>query len=651
MIATGAQPGSPRAALLRPETRLVVTARARGNGALDTPRLDPPPPDLSHGQLEALLSDAKYPDNLWLVGGEPTLNAELPRLLGALRGQAAQAGAASSRVGLVTDGLALADEAALQPLLSAGLSDVRVQLHAARLDAHDFLVQRKGAARRALQALKLLQRLGVRCEISTQLARVNASALADLVELAAELGVRVLRVERLRLPYSSREQAITLLLRLPLAEPALELAAAKASSLGVHLEVSGFPHCFLGRAAPLAAPSDGVQYLIDAAWPRAAWQPDATVAQRCDGCSDGCQGAGADYVERFGPTELFSARPASGEPKVAAPAGLGTPSTAASASVSGPTPVAAPPPRGARLPTVRLRVVREQAARGDLGGDPVAGPGNRRAEPTLRFGWRGAAPLACESCRSVERPSEVETTRAIRQRLVRAAQYGARVLRVAGTELLSHPGALELIEELPRLSIERVELGLVFGGGSEDVLPTQAFPAFAGLSRVDIALFGSDTTAHDAHVGAAGAFARSLEGVRQLSAQGVPADCFAVLHGAQPVLGFDAAWASGRLPGAPNFRLAEARGSLDELADVLDRLQPAAQRALASLLPACLCEAAGSGPTPGSATFLERAESNLSVSSADRVGRFLPCQCGPERAERCPGVAAGWTARRLQVQP
>ena len=136
-----------------------------------------------------------------------------------------------------------------------------------------------------------------------------------------------------------------------------------------------------------------------------------------------------------------------------------------------------------------------------------------------------------------------------------------------------------------------------------------------------------------------------------MSALGVAGGCFAVLHSAAPVLGFAEAWAAGRLPGAPSFRLAEAGGSLDELAATLERLQPEAQRALTSVLPACLSSATDGVPTPGSATFVERAESNLAVSSADRVGRFLPCQCGPERAQHCPGVAAGWTARSLQVQP
>lgn len=625
-----------RAALFKYETRVVVTARARGTGALDAPRLEPPPPDLSRSQLEALLSDAKYPDNVWLVGGEPTLHAELPQLLQAQRANG------RSRVGLVTDGLALADEAALEPLLSAGLSDVRIHLHAARLDAHDFMVQRKGAARRALQALKALKRLGARCELSAQLARVNANGLSDLVELAAELGIRALHVDRLILPDSAREQAISLLLRLPLAEPALELAAAKASALGVQLSLRGFPHCFMGRSAPLSPPAETVQYLIDPAWSRAAWLPSAEPALRCNDCSGSCAGAPPDYIARFGPTELFAARPAGAQPTAAAPAQGNAAAIATAVSV------AVPPPRGARLPAVRLRVVREQAARGDLGGDPVAGPGSQKPAASLRFGWRGAPPLGCASCSSVERPTEVETTRTIRQRLVRAAQYGARELRVAGTDLLRHPSSAELLEELPRLGFDKVELGCVLGTSE---LKQQVFTAFAGLSRVDMALFGSDTNAHDAHVGAAGSFARTLQGAQQLRDLGVVGGCFAVLHSAELVFGFGDAWAAGRLPGAPIFRLAEAGGSLDELASALERLQPEAQRALAPLLPACLCSTADGAPTPASVTFVERAEANLAASSADRLGRFLPCQCSPERSKRCPGVAAGWTARSLEVQP
>jgi hypothetical protein len=89
--------------------------------------------------------------------------------------------------------------------------------------------------------------------------------------------------------------------------------------------------------------------------------------------------------------------------------------------------------------------------------------------------------------------------------------------------------------------------------------------------------------------------------------------------------------------------LAEAGGSLKDLAGRLEQLDRAASGALAALVPACLCQAAHGRPAPRCVTFLERAEAEQPVSSADRVGRFLPCRCGPERARHCPGVAAGWS--------
>jgi hypothetical protein len=610
------------------ETRVVVTARARGTTPLDAPRLEPPPPDLDSSELARLLSDAKYPDNVWLVGGEPTLHAELPRLLRAV---------GRSRVGLVTDGLPLAEESALAPLISAGLSDARIRLQAARLDAHDFMVQKKGAARRALGALKALKKAGVRVELATNLSRMNAAGLHELVELSAELGVRTLHVERLSLPPDARELAVSWLVRLPLVEPALERAVERARALGVQLSIAGFPHCFMGRAAMAAADPGAVQYLVSASFSRAPWSaPEA--AQRCDGCSGSCGGAAPDYVARFGPTELFAARPTN-------------------ETSTGPNPdkgrgkVPLPPPRGARLPSVRLEVVRQQARQADLGGDPVSGAGSREPEPALRFGWRGTGSLGCSGCDDAELPRSVETTRSIRQRLVRAAQYGAPRLRVVGADLLSHPGALELLEELPRLSFKAVELGTLFAPRSPEMQIAAFLPALSALARVDMALFGADTNAHDGHLGTAGSFARTLEGAARLSDAGVAGGCFAVLHSAEPLAAFADAWATRKLPGSPAFRLAEAGGSLDELASRAERLTTGAALALCALLPACLggrTESAGQralGPL-----FIERAEPGLPASSADPVGRFLPCQCGPERAASCPGVAAGWTSTKLAVQ-
>jgi len=604
------------------ETRIVVTARARGATLLDNPRLVSPPPDLAPSDLAPLLADAKYPNNAWLVGGEPTLHAELPELLRAV---------GRPRVGLVSDGLPLSDERALEPLIRAGLTDARIRLHAARLDAHDFMVQQKGAARRALGALKALKKLGARTELDASLARMNASGLADLVELAAELSVRTLHVSRLSLTEDTRELAVSWLVRLPLVEPLLERAAERASALGVRLSITGFPHCFMGRAAGSAADPEAIQYLVPPGWSRAPWS-SREPALRCDSCSGSCAGAPADYVARFGPTELFAARPAGG----ASP--RSSPETARAA-------IPLPPPRGARLPSVQLHTVREQARHANLGGDPVSGAGSSETESALRFGWRGQARLACQGCEAAEAQPALETTRSIRQRLVRAAQCGAGRLRVVGADLLSHPGALELLEELPRLSFKEIELGVALPARLDPAI----FPLFSELGRVDMALFGADTTSHDAHVGAPGAFARTLEGAAQLSGAGVAGGCFAVLHSAEPARAFAEAWAQGRLPGAPAFRLAEAGGSLDELSSQVEELEPgAAANALRALLPACLGgRAETTAARPLGALFVERAEAQQPASSADPVGRFLPCQCGPQRAQSCPGIAAGWTSTKL----
>ena len=95
-------------------------------------------PDPPVAALGALAADAPL-GPLWLVGGEPTLRGDLPALVLAL--SRAHAGP----LGVATDGLALASAERLQMLRKAGLTHVRIALHTARPDAHDWLVGRDGA--------------------------------------------------------------------------------------------------------------------------------------------------------------------------------------------------------------------------------------------------------------------------------------------------------------------------------------------------------------------------------------------------------------------------------------------------------------------------------------------------------------------------
>jgi hypothetical protein len=156
---------------LPPSIRITQRARARdrlGRWCAD------PGPDPSVAELLALA----HPGAILLTGGEPTLRADLPALLAALR----DAGSAPL---LDTDGAALGGQRAWSALTAAGLAGLRLRVHALQPDAHDYLEGQPGALRRSLAALKMASEAGLPVEIETALSRPTAPSLPGLVSLPA----------------------------------------------------------------------------------------------------------------------------------------------------------------------------------------------------------------------------------------------------------------------------------------------------------------------------------------------------------------------------------------------------------------------------------------------------------------------------------
>ncbi|MEZ4444977.1 MAG: radical SAM protein [Polyangiaceae bacterium] len=471
---------------------LLVTSRLRQRGALP-PALDEALPDPPLGTLRDLLASIDGP--VWLAGGEPTLRPDLPELIAA---------AATDRggVGLVTDGLALTRPEVVEPLVAAGLSQARLWIHAARADAHDWLVGRPGALRLTLRASKTLASFGVEQELEAVVTRPTMPYLVELVALALELGIGHLHLHRL--PTQPADVALTP--RFGLLEPHLEHIAWEARRAGLALDFHDFPRCVVGAAEDnrVEAPER-----IHTPWPSVVTH-EPTVPG-CGDCQDDdrtpCRGAPAGYVARFGRDEF---------------------------------------PAEAIVPATRLRAVKARAE-----GAPaiVARP---RAE-ALRVRFGGPARVACPICGDHDLAlPHPEPTRAIRQRLVRAAHQGAGRLRVADGLSLSHPAAGAMLRECLLLFPE-VEVA----GEASGLATMEAADLYhlEGLTRVDAALYGPDAASHDAHVGREGAFEATHSGLARLhEATGVPIGLYAVVHDAETADAFRRAWAEGLLDGTPRFR-------------------------------------------------------------------------------------------------
>jgi MoaA/NifB/PqqE/SkfB family radical SAM enzyme len=293
MMPANMPPGafSPSAATAE---RLLVVARERQPGALADPLVRLALPDPDRDALSRALGSAADPPEgpLWLVGGEPTLRPDLPALIAHF--------AAKRELGLVTDGLALMRPRAIEPLVAAGLSAARIWLHAARRDAHDWLVGLPGAAKGALRAVEALRASGVRCELAALLTRPTIAYVDELVLLCAELGLAQLTLQRLPTP-ATEAAGVMLVPRQHELVTHLGRAAEVARRTGVSLRLVDLPRCATGDAAHARVADEPLRWPADPAWSAARETLTETHAP-CGDCPGApvCHGMAASHVARFG---------------------------------------------------------------------------------------------------------------------------------------------------------------------------------------------------------------------------------------------------------------------------------------------------------------------------------------------------------------
>jgi hypothetical protein len=367
-------------------------------------------------------------------------------------------------LGLVTDGLVLASGPALPLLREAGLGRLRIHLHSARAEVHDWIVGQRGAARRARKAIQNAVSMGISVEADVLLSRPGARWLPATVQLLAKLGVARIHLRRpLRRSPDDRD-FIAASPRLGLLQEHLDRALVIARETGITVHLHGMPGCAAPRA-DAAQLTGGAEQLL---WPEAlkelaevqAWGA-APPAAPCPGCPGmpGCPGAPADYVDRFGDLELQSERPGPlRRPRPAPPRfGLTPPE---------------PPPRRGRSPATRPYVSGRFVAWPDIGGDSTAGqPGGD---------GRALVELVLDG-----------PTRDRRRALVRLAQDGPEGVRLVA--LAPAPTHLELIREALRLGFSRLELWA--GPGVLDGARPRQLGRLKGLHHIQLGLADPRTAA------------------------------------------------------------------------------------------------------------------------------------------------------------
>jgi MoaA/NifB/PqqE/SkfB family radical SAM enzyme len=247
-----------------------------------------------------------------LHGGEVTLRDDLPKILRLARKVGFEA------VTLVTNGVRLGDGRYARSLVSAGLTHVRMSIHAPDAAGHDAIVVVPGAFERILRAIGHLRRLEIPLGINFVLVRDNAAKLPALlrrfvleekiedviVYFPHERGMMALNAEAAGVSYQAA--------RRPLLESAALLdAAGKLSAL----LIANVPPCAApeladllldwerepGEASSLMMNPEGRRSDLNAMKDGQKWAVPACLA--C-ALKDRCRGVEPEYVRRRGDGEF-----------------------------------------------------------------------------------------------------------------------------------------------------------------------------------------------------------------------------------------------------------------------------------------------------------------------------------------------------------
>ena len=247
-----------------------------------------------------------------LHGGEVTLRDDLPKILRLARKVGFE------QVTLVTNGVRLGAARYARALSVAGVTHVRLSVHAPDAGSHDAIVEVPGAFERVLLAIGHLRRLGVPLGLNFVLVKANTASLPAflrrfvleegiedvIVYFPHERGLMALNAERIGVSYG--EARVALLESATLLDRAGKLAS---------LLVANVPPCAApeladllldwergsGAAASAMLGPEGRASDLDGMKDA---QKGAVPACRACALRDRCRGVEGEYVRRFGDGEF-----------------------------------------------------------------------------------------------------------------------------------------------------------------------------------------------------------------------------------------------------------------------------------------------------------------------------------------------------------
>lgn len=159
-------------------------------------------------------------------GGEVTLRDELVDWVGVAARQQPK------RIIVQTNGRLLAHGSYVEELVKAGASVFAVALHGPIAPLHDWLTQRPGSFREALRGIRNIRSAGAMVLINCVITRSNFRHLAEVVELADDLGAAVIRFIWLKDEGLAQENAPSLVPSYEMVLPHLQRAETTGARLG-----------------------------------------------------------------------------------------------------------------------------------------------------------------------------------------------------------------------------------------------------------------------------------------------------------------------------------------------------------------------------------------------------------------------------------
>ncbi len=400
---------------------------------------------------------------LVLSGGEPTLSPALAEHVRFAR----EAGI--ERVVLETNAMVLAYRGRAEALAAAGLTGVRVAMHAAEPASSDAVSGVEGGFAITLRGMESARAAGLAVEVSLAVTR---PALAELARVPALLAARGVRDLLLRVVTDAEERWVP---RYDEAARAVVEVADQAREHGVAARLDG------RHGVPLCFFPERRRYPELFAFGASRGAHGITRIAACEGCAarERCPGLPTSYLAVHG--EL------------------------------GASPV---PERQARF-VAGLGRDRARAVEAELINDAFMGQAGGGLERVLRVDFH--CNQACSFC-FVDRTLPAVPYERLEHEIRRAAQDGVALLSLSGGEPTLHPRLVDLV-------------GLARGEGLRAQLQTNAVRcseegyaralAAAGLERAFVSLHAASAETSDAITAAPGTFARTLVGIDNLLAAGV----------------------------------------------------------------------------------------------------------------------------------